>query len=364
VNARRFARLPDPFRMWRGGELHGAQIAYETWGELDSRRSNAVLLFTGLSPPAHAASSAADPSPGWWENMLGAGRAIDTARWFVICINSPGSCFGSTGPASVNPADGQLYRLRFPELALEDIARAGYEVLRTLGIERADTVMGPSLGAMVAVSFVAQFPRATRRIVAISGSAAASPFAIALRSIQREAIVCDPAWRNGEYDADSPPITGLRIARKLGTATYRSAIEWRERFGRRAFLETPGIRKVPFASDYAIQSYLEAQTRRFVSVFDANCYLYLSRAMDLFDLAQHRGSVRAALEPSGLERALIIGVESDMLFPILEQRALADDFEAAGISTAFVALPSIQGHDSFLVDVARFDPPIRSFLTA
>jgi homoserine O-acetyltransferase/O-succinyltransferase len=118
VNARRFARLPDPFRMWRGGELHGAQIAYETWGELDSRRSNAVLLFTGLSPPAHAASSAADPSPGWWENMLGAGRAIDTARWFVICINSPGSCFGSTGPASVNPADGQLYRLRFPELAL------------------------------------------------------------------------------------------------------------------------------------------------------------------------------------------------------------------------------------------------------
>jgi homoserine O-acetyltransferase/O-succinyltransferase len=364
VSARRVARLPDPFRMWRGGELRSAQVAYETWGELDAARSNAVLLFTGLSPTAHAASSRQDPAPGWWENMLGAGRAIDTDRWFVICVNSLGSCFGSTGAASTDPSNGAPYRLRFPELALEDIARGGYEVLRSLGIERADTVMGPSMGGMVVLAFAAQFPGASRRAIVVSGTAAAAPFSIALRSIQREAIVADPAWREGNYEPDAPPITGLRIARKLGTVTYRSAAEWQERFGRHEFLATPGIRKVPFASDYAVQSYLEAQTGRFVRVFDANCYLYLSRAMDLFDLAQHRGSHRAALEPSRLEHVLVIGVESDMLFPLREQRVLADACESAGIRTRFVPLPSVQGHDSFLVDIARFDPPIRSFLTS
>lgn len=364
MSARRIARLPDPFRMWRGGELRAGEVAYETWGQLDRARSNAVLLFTGLSPPPHAASSAEDPSPGWWEKIIGPGRAIDTDRWFVVCVNSIGSCFGSTGPASIDPSTGKRYRLTFPEIALEDIARGGHEVLRSLGIERADTLIGPSLGGMVVLAYAAQFPGGARRMVSISATAAASPFAIALRSIQREAIVCDPAWRDGAYAPDAQPVAGLRIARKLGTVTYRSAAEWRERFGRSAFLATEGIRKVPFASDYAVQSYLEAQTRRFVQVFDANCYLYLSRAMDRFDLAEHRGSVRAALAPCGLEHALVVGVESDMLFPIAEQRALAAALEAAGIRTRFVALPSIQGHDSFLVDIDRFDPTIRAFLAS
>lgn len=205
--------------MWRGGELRGAQVAYETWGELDRSRSNALLLFTGLSPPAHAASSRDDPGPGWWEAMIGPGKAIDTDRWFVICINSLGSCFGSTGPASSDPATGDRYRLRFPELSLEDIARGGFEVARALGIERLDTVMGPSMGGMVALAYAAQFPRAARRLVSISGTTAATPFAIALRSVQREAIVSDPAWREGQYDPTAQPVTGLRIARKLGTMT-------------------------------------------------------------------------------------------------------------------------------------------------
>ena len=362
MSARRFARLPDPFPMWRGGELRGAQVAYETWGELDSSRSNAVLLFTGLSPPAHAASSRGDPSEGWWEAMLGPGRAIDTDRWFVVCVNSIGSCFGSTGPASIDPSTGEPYRLRFPELSLEDIARGGFEVLRSLGVGRADTVIGPSLGGMVALAFAAQFPRAARRLVCISATTAAAPFAIALRSVQREAIVSDPAWRDGNYDASAPPVDGLRIARKLGTVTYRSAIEWRERFARKPFLATPGIRKVPFAADFAVQSYLEAQAQRFVRVFDANCYLYLSRAMDLFDLAAHRGSPRDALAPAALEQALVIGVESDMLFPLHEQRALADALESAGVSTRLVPLASVEGHDSFLVDIPRFNRAIRSFL--
>jgi homoserine O-acetyltransferase len=358
-DARRFAVLPSPFPMWRGGELHGARVAYETWGALNEARDNAILLFTGLSPSAHAASSAADRTNGWWEGMIGSGLAIDTNRYFVICVNSLGSCFGSTGPASLDPATGSPYRLSFPDLSVEDIARAGYETLRSLRIERADTVIGPSLGGMTVLAYAAQFPGAARRLVSISGSAAASPFAIALRSIQREAIMRDPDWRGGAYTDEQPPATGMRIARKLGMMTYRSAHEWRERFGRQPATEQP---EGPFAPEFAIQSYLEAHARRFVRAFDPNCYLYISRAMDRFDLAAHGGSHVAALTRSRVEKALVIGVESDMLFAIDEQQRLARAFEQAGSVTTFSPLDCIEGHDSFLIDIDRFGNEIRAFL--
>jgi homoserine O-acetyltransferase/O-succinyltransferase len=359
-DARRFAMLPDPFPMRRGGQLHGARIAYETWGKLNEARSNAILLFTGLSPSAHAASSAEDPSEGWWEGMIGPGLAIDSNRFFVICVNSLGSCFGSTGPASINPATGTPYRLAFPDLSVEDIARAGHETLRWLKIERADTIIGPSLGGMVVLAYAAQFPGATRRLISISGSAAASPFAIALRSIQREAILRDPDWHDGAYTADRPPATGMRIARKLGMMTYRSAHEWRERFGRQPAREKPDG---PFAPEFAIQSYLEAHARRFVSAFDPNCYLYISRSMDRFDLGAHGGSQVEVLARSRVEKALVIGVESDMLFAIDEQRRLARSFEQAGADTSFAPLDCIEGHDSFLIDLKRFGSEISAFLT-
>ena len=261
---------------------------------------------------------------------MGPGLAIDSNRYFVVCVNSLGSCFGSTGPASINPATGTAYRLSFPDLSVEDIARAGYETLRSLEIERADTVIGPSLGGMVVLAYAAQFPGAARRIVSISGSAAASPFAIALRSIQREAILRDPDWRGGAYTDEQPPATGMRIARKLGMMTYRSAHEWRERFGRQPANEQ-SPQDGPFAPEFAIQSYLEAHARRFVRAFDPNCYLYISRAMDRFDLAAHGGSHVAALARSRVETALVIGVESDMLFAIGEQEKLAKSFEEAGV---------------------------------
>lgn len=363
TGARRFALLPDPFPMWRGGALHGARIAYETWGTLNKARDNAILLFTGLSPSAHAASSPLDPSEGWWEGMVGAGLAIDSNRFFVVCVNSLGSCFGSTGAASINPATGAAYRLSFPDLSVEDIARAGHETLRSLGVERADTVIGPSLGGMVVLAFAAQFPGAARRLISISGSAAASPFAIALRSIQREAILRDPDWRGGAYTDEHPPATGMRIARKLGMMTYRSAHEWRERFGRLPATEPGTPEDGPFAPEFAIQSYLEAHARRFVRAFDPNCYLYISRAMDRFDLAAHGGSNSAALKRSRVERALVIGVESDMLFAIDEQQRLAQSFEQAGVLTSFAPLTCIEGHDSFLIDLERFGGEIRGFLS-
>jgi homoserine O-acetyltransferase/O-succinyltransferase len=323
--------MPDPFPMWRGGVLHGAHIAYETWGTLNEARSNALLLFTGLSPSAHAASSPGDPSEGWWQRMVGPELAIDTEQFFVICINSLGSCFGSTGPASIDPATGKPYRLTFPDLSVEDIARAGFETMRSLGIERLDTVMGPSLGGMVVLAFAAQFPGAARRLVSISGTAAASPFAIALRSIQREAITNDPAWKQGEYTAAREPI--------------RADMKNRD----------------PFSSEFAVQGYLEAQARKFVTAFDANCYLYLSRAMDRFDLGKH-GEHDGVLRRSQLEQALVIGVESDMLFSIAEQRAVARAFQQAGVTTYFRPLHCIEGHDSFLIDIERFGREINRFL--
>jgi homoserine O-acetyltransferase len=360
MDARQFAAMPDPFPMWRGGVLHGARIAYETWGTLNAARDNALLLFTGLSPPAHAAASPHDPSPGWWEGMVGPKLAIDTERFFVICVNSLGSCFGSTGPASIDPATGEPYRLTYPDLSVEDIARGGFETARSLGITRLDTVMGPSLGGMVVLAYAAQFPQSARRLVCISGTAAAAPFAIALRSIQREAITSDPAWAGGQYSGDRGPVTGQRIARKLGTVTYRSAAEWQQRFGRdpiRADMAHGGA----FASEFAVQGYLETLAQRFVSAFDANCYLYISRSMDRFDLAAH-GEPVAVLRRTGLESALVIGVRTDLLFSVAEQQAVASFLEAAGVATRFAPLDCIEGHDAFLIDLATFGREIRAFL--
>jgi homoserine O-acetyltransferase/O-succinyltransferase len=364
--ATKFVALPDPFPFWRGGTLSEGRVAYETWGELSEARDNALLLFTGLSPSAHAASSAQDPTPGWWEKMVGPGKAIDTDRYYVICVNSLGSCFGSSGPASIDPATGLAYRLDFPDLSVEDIARGGYEVVRALGIEKLSAVVGASLGGMVVLAFAVQFPEFARRVISISGSPAAMPYAIALRSTQRDAILTDPDWQDGQYSGDVRPTTGMRIARKLGTLTYRSAAEWKHRFGRRPASDRryenlpPG--RAHFPAEYAIQDYLNLQADKFVSSFDPNCYLYLSRAIDRFDLSAHGGSPAAALKRAAAERALVIGVESDILFTINEQNAIADAFTAAGTETEFVPLASLEGHDAFLVDIEPFSAAIGRFL--
>lgn len=360
--ARQFAAITTPFPMRRGGVLNGVQIAFETWGELSPTRDNAVLIFTGLSPSAHAASSTADPTPGWWEDMVGPGRPIDTRRLYVICVNSLGSHFGSTCPASTNPATGEPYRLTFPVLTVEDIARGGHEVMRHLGIERLAYVIGPSLGGMTALAFAALFPDALDRLVSISAAARSTPFAIALRSLQREIIRKDPDWQEGNYPLNGGPVTGIRLARKLGMITYRSAAEWQTRFGReRATQERkPGD---PFGMDFEVESYLENHAIKFTGQFDPNAYLYLSRAMDLFDLADHGdGSVAEALRRFKVKRALIIGVETDLLFPVEQQQELADGLRGGGREVEFARLASIQGHDSFLVDMDRFRPVIGDFL--
>ena len=360
----RFHPLPSPFPMKRGGELHGARIAYETWGELNAARDNAVLIVTGLSPDAHAASNAGNTEAGWWESMLGPGKPIDTDRWFVVCVNSLGSCKGSTGPASINPATGRLYRLDFPELSVEDGADAAREVMRGLGLEQLACLIGNSMGGMTALAFLLRHPGVARSHINISGSAQALPFSIAIRSLQREAIRLDPNWNNGEYDEATYPESGMRMARKLGVITYRSALEWDGRFGR-VRLESDRPDEEPFGLEFQVESYLEGHARRFVRRFDPNCYLYLSRSMDWFDLAEVAGGdVVQGLARIHVEKALAIGATTDILFPLQQQEQIADGLRAGGAQAHFQPLDSPQGHDAFLVDIERFGPAVADFLTA
>jgi homoserine O-acetyltransferase len=360
--ATRMAVIGRPLRLYRGGVVEQPLVAYECWGALNAARDNTVLLFTGLSPSAHAASSPADPKPGWWESMIGPGRPIDTNRFFVACVNSLGSPFGSSGPASIDPRTGRTYGVSFPEIAVEDIATAAHEALRALGIERVACVVGPSLGGMVVLAYCAQYPEEVRGLLSISGAARASPFAISLRSLQREMVRSDPAWRGGNYEPGRGPRLGLRLARKLGTITYRSAEEWQQRFGRRRLPEAAGLAG-DFRPQFEVEAYLEHQAQRFSEVFDANAYLYLSRAMDQFDLADHGGgSLAAAFARFRPRRSLVIGVEHDMLFTIDQQREIAEHLRAAGREADFLAFPSVQGHDAFLVDLARFEPAIAGFM--
>jgi len=361
ADARQYLAVDGLFEMV-DGTLTTPTVAYETWGQLDKQASNAVLLFTGLSPSAHAASSDLDPSPGWWEYMIGPGRPIDTDRYFVLCANSLGSCFGSTGPASEDSVTGEPYRLSFPKLRLEDIATSAHLVARHLGIEQVHTVAGGSMGGMTALCYALLYPGRSRNLLAVSSATRSLPFAIAMRSLQREIVRDDPNWQDGTYSRETPPTNGMRLARKLGMITYRSAEEWAERFGRDAIrVEAAGDTSNSFDMRFEVEGYLEDRAIKFANGFDPNCYLYLSRAMDLFDAADHGGSVAMALASTGLERAQIIGATSDILFPPEQQIELADGLTGGGVDVQFELLDAVQGHDSFLIDAERFEPVVRRF---
>ena len=360
MKAVKYLTIEGRFEMKRG-HLMSPTVAYETWGTLTPAADNAILIFTGLSPSAHAASSEKDPSTGWWEDMIGSGKPLDTDRYFIVCVNSLGSCFGSTGAASIDPATQQPYRLTFPVLTVEDIANSASHVLDSLGIDQLHTVVGASMGGMSALAFALNHASRCRRLVSISSAARALPHAIALRSLQREIIRKDPLWQHGQYDAaNHGPVTGMRLARKLGMISYRSGEEWAERFGRE---RAPDFAEqdTPFGIDFEVESYLESHADRFIGSFDANCYLYLSRAMDLFDGLDHGGSLAASFSDLQLQSALVIGVRTDALFPLSQQQELADALGGKVPDVAFVPLDSIQGHDSFLVDMDRFRPALAAY---
>ncbi len=351
------------FVLRRGGRLPEVTIAYESWGELSVNNDNAILIFTGLSASAHAASSKANPDPGWWEFMIGPGKAIDTDRFYVICVNALGGCFGSTGPSSINPKTGKPYGGDFPELTIEDMAKAGHHLLHELGIDHLYAVVGPSMGGMVALAYALQYPDEFDYLISISAATRALPFTIAMRSLQREIIRCDPKWNNGYYDPEDEPASGMLLARKLGLVSYRAAEEWHQRFDR-ARVKKERRKGEPFEIEFEVESYLDYNARKFVDNFDANSYLYLSRAMDWFDVADHGGSVNAGLARIHLKKALIIGVTTDILFPIEQQKEIAEGLIKAGRNVEFVSIDSINGHDAFLVDRDHFSPVISDFFAA
>ena len=358
--ALKFLTIDGNFRMHRAGHLESPTQAYETWGELNEAKDNAILIFGGLSPSAHAASSELDMSPGWWEDMIGSGLPIDTDEYYVICVNSLGSCFGSTGPASINPETGARYRLQFPLLTLEDIAEAAFLVVSHLGVKCLHTVIGCSMGGMSGLAYCLRHPGAVKRFVSISSATRALPFSIAVRSLQREMIRSDPKWLKGDYDPGDPPITGQRLARKLGMITYRSAEEWAQRFGRERATDHARIED-QFVAEFSVESYLENHANKFSGAFDPNCYLYLSHASDLFDLAEHGGSLAAGFKRLKLDKVLVVGVRTDILFPVEQQRELATGISAVCDDTRLAELDCIRGHDSFLVDMDAFRPVICEF---
>jgi homoserine O-acetyltransferase len=355
-SAARRIPLPSPFAMHAGGTLRGAEVAAEVYGTLAPERDNAVLLFTGLSASAHAAAHADDRSPGWWQALIGPGRALDTDRLFVICVNSLGSCFGSTGPRDPDPATGAPYGASFPELRVEDIARAGQGAVEHLGIGQLAAVIGPSLGGMTALAHAVLFPGRARALVSISGSLAASAHAIALRALQRE-IVGHALHANA---APAQLAQAMKWARKIGVMSYIGADLLENRFGRQ--------QNEPFAgrasgTDFEVESWLEHQAAKFQRTFDPWSYWYLSRAMDLFDFAAHGGTMATAAARLQVERALVVGVREDALFPLAQQRAIAALLRTSGIDTEFVELSSPYGHDAFLVEERQFTPVLGRFLT-
>jgi len=349
------------FRMWRGGSLAAVTLAYESWGELSPAADNAILIFTGLSPSAHAASSPEDKSPGWWEYMIGPGKAIDTDRFFVVCANTLGGCYGSTGPGSTNPATGGKYGADFPDVTVEDIASSGYYLMRELGVDRLHAAVGSSMGGMSSIAYGLLYPGEVDYVVTISAATQALPLTIALRSLQREIIRSDPAWNCGRYEDDSRPLTGMSLARKLGLVSYRAADEWNSKFDR-SRVAADKLTGKRFEREFEIENYLEYNAQKFIKSFDPNSYLYLSRAMDWFDIGEHGASVSDGMAKLKLRKALVIGVTTDILFPLRQQQEIADLMRATGTEAEYVAIDSVNGHDAFLIDDAHFSPVVKKFL--
>ena len=349
------------FKMWRGGRLPEVTLAYESWGQLSAAADNAILIFTGLSPSAHAASSAQDTSPGWWEYMIGPGKAIDTNRFFVVCANSLGGCYGSTGPGSINPATGESYAADFPDLTVEDIASSGYYLMRELGVEKLHAAIGSSMGGMSSIAYGMQYPGDIDYLISISAATQALPLTIALRSLQREIIRCDPAWNEGRYSDDKRPLSGMSLARKLGLVSYRAADEWNSKFDRTR-IPADKLTGRRFEHEFEIENYLEYNAQKFIHSFDPNSYLYLSRAMDWFDIAEHGDSISDGMAKLRLKRALVVGVTTDILFPSRQQQEIADVMRATGTEVDYVEIDSVNGHDAFLIDDAHFSPVVKKFL--
>jgi homoserine O-acetyltransferase len=345
----RKARLPGPFQLDSGATLPTVEIAYETYGTLDATASNAIMVCHALTGDQHVASPhPRTGKPGWWQRVVGAGKPIDPERHFIICANVLGSCMGSSGPASIDPATGTVFGMRFPVITIRDMVRAQAALIDHLGIARLRAVVGGSMGGMQALQWAVTYPERVEAALVIAASARHSAQNIAFHEVGRQAIMADPKWRGGDYYAAEPPAAGLAVARMAAHITYLSEAGLTEKFGRR--LQARDAKSFGFDADFQVESYLRHQGISFTDRFDANSYLYITRAMDYLDIAEeHGGSLAAAFRGTNT-RFCLISFDSDWLYPTTESRAIVHALNAAGAPVSFVELSSPFGHDSFLLE--------------
>lgn len=352
----------QPFTFQSGQVIPGFKLRYETYGELNATRDNVVLICHALSGDHHCAGRHAetDRKPGWWNNLVGPGKAVDTRRFHVVCANVLGGCQGSTGPSSTNPATGRPYGLKFPFVTIRDMVRAQKLLLDHLGIAELHAVIGGSMGGMQALLFAIEYPQFVRRVLAMATTARESAQAIAFNEVGRQAIMQDPAWNDGEYPRDGGPRVGLAIARMMAHITYVSDASMDRKFGRRK-KETAAADAYTFEPQFEVEGYLRHQGQTFINRFDANSYLYITRALDQFDLPQAYGSLEAAFAHVEAE-TLVVGFTSDWLFPPEQNRALALALLRAGKRASYAELSTDLGHDSFLLESEELYALVRAYL--
>jgi homoserine O-acetyltransferase/O-succinyltransferase len=338
-------------------------LAYETYGRLNERRDNAVLVLHALTGDSHAAGwySEADKKPGWWEVMVGPGKGIDTRRHFVICSNVLGGCMGSTGPGSTDPKTGKPYGLRFPVVTIGDMIRAQKRLVEHLGVSRLLAVIGGSVGGMQVLEWSVAFPEMVASAVALATTAKHSALAIAFNEVARQAIMADPNWNGGDYYGGANPDHGLAVARMIGHITYLSDEAMRRKFDRR--LQDRCEISYNLETDFQVGSYLRHQGRKFVERFDANSFLYLTKAADYFNLENSygEGSLVKALSPTRA-RFLVVSYTSDWLYPTYQSKALVQALKKNGREVSFCEIKADCGHDAFLLPSERLTALLRGFL--
>ena len=335
-------------------------MAFETYGTLDADRSNAILLCHALTGDQYVASPhPVTGKPGWWERMVGPGRPIDTNRFHVICANVIGSCMGSTGPAS-EASDGKPYAMRFPVITIRDMVRAEVALLDALGIERLHAVVGGSMGGMRALSLAANWPTRAARVLAIATTSRHSAQNIGFHELGRQAVMADPRWNQGNYYGGDAPDSGLAVARMAAHITYLSEEALTAKFGRN--LQDRPEKSFGFDADFQVESYLRYQGSGFTQRFDANSYLYITRAMDYFDLAEEHGGRLADAFGGSTARFCLVSFDSDWLYPTAESRHVVHALNAAGAAVSFVELSAPHGHDSFLLENPALDRVVAGFL--